>query len=115
MKGKIDKGKRSKKKSAVTLIKKKQLKTIQPANTIDFKSHWIPYLQGLVSYMFSDESVKLETCMYVRSKWINKSEKKNKSIRGPTGTTSLDHNEFGSNRNEGGNFIDKELDSQPQG
>ena len=41
---------------------------IQTTNTSEFKSHWISHEQGLVQYTISDESIKLETYMYVRTK-----------------------------------------------
>ena len=37
-------------------------------NTSEFKSHGVSHSQGLVPYMFSDESNKLETYMYVKTK-----------------------------------------------
>ena len=50
----------------------------------EFKSHWVAYLKGLVSHMFSDESSKLETYIeHVCKNKINKF-KKYKSLRGPS-------------------------------
>ena len=31
----------------------------------EFKSHWAPHLKGLVPHMFSDESNKLGTYIYI--------------------------------------------------
>ena len=36
--------------------------------TSEFQSHWVPYLYGLVSDMFSDESNKLKTYTYIKVK-----------------------------------------------
>ena len=48
------------------------MQIIQIANTSEFKSHCVPYQQGLVPYMFTDESNKPETYTYVRTKLKNK-------------------------------------------
>ena len=44
------------------------MKAIQTTNTSEFKSPLIPHLLGLVPYIFSDESIKLEAYKYVRTK-----------------------------------------------
>ena len=34
----------------------------------EFEPHWVPHTYGLVPHTFSDESNKLETYTYVRTK-----------------------------------------------
>ena len=36
--------------------------------TSESESHWVPNLYGLVQHIFSDESNKLKTYMYIRNK-----------------------------------------------
>ena len=42
-----------------------QTRIIYTGNRSEFKSHWVPHLKGLVPHMFSEESNKLETYIYI--------------------------------------------------
>ena len=42
-----------------------QTKVIYTGIRTEFKSHWVPHLKGLAWHMFSDESNKLETYIYI--------------------------------------------------